>query len=154
MKTKANAEGTSEVFKEWIRVQAEFIREQSGKGVHVMEQPAPAQPPASEQEDDYEYEEEEEAEEVLDSESLACMTASEVNAFYQGRAKAKGVAEEGWRKRGSKPPGWSSHRRCGQSPRERCFLDALHPLWQARPQGAGLPRCKARAPGQGLLQLR
>ena len=67
MKTKANAEGTSEGLKEWIRVQAEFIREQSGKGLHVMEQPAPAQPPASEREDDDEYEEEDEAEEVLDS---------------------------------------------------------------------------------------
>ena len=30
MKTKANAEQTAESFREWIRVQAEFTREQSG----------------------------------------------------------------------------------------------------------------------------
>ena len=38
MKTKANAEQTAESLREWIRVQAEFIREQSGKGIHIVEQ--------------------------------------------------------------------------------------------------------------------
>ena len=39
MKTKANAEQTAESLREWIRVQTESIREQSGKGIHIIEQP-------------------------------------------------------------------------------------------------------------------
>ena len=39
MKTKANAEGSADGLKEWIRAQAELIRARSGKGTYIMEHP-------------------------------------------------------------------------------------------------------------------
>ena len=44
MKTKANAEETADNLRRWIRVQAQLIREQSGKGIHIVEQPRKISP--------------------------------------------------------------------------------------------------------------
>ena len=44
MKTKTIAEQTSDSLREWIRVQAGFVRNQSGRGVHIAEQPRKSGP--------------------------------------------------------------------------------------------------------------
>ena len=60
MKTKVNAEEITEGLKEWIRAQAEFIREPSSKAIHIVEQPR--QEPSPLQMDEHHPEEEDGAE--------------------------------------------------------------------------------------------
>ena len=82
MKAKVHAEKTSEDLREWIRLQAEFHRQEghADRGAHVVEcglgpNAHPSDEP--ELEDDAILE--------LDREVLAFMIAAEVNTFYKSR---------------------------------------------------------------------
>ena len=80
MKAKAHAEKTSEDLREWIRLQAEFHRQEghAGRGAHVVERGLEPNAHPSE-----EPELEDDAILELDPEVLAFMIAAGVNAFLQ-----------------------------------------------------------------------
>ena len=106
MKTKANAEETADSLRDRIRVRAEFICEQSCKGIHIIEQPRESGPlQQDERQDDQQQEYKDETqEEELDREVLSPMTAQAVMAFMKGRQARNGRKTKG-RGRGAGAPG-------------------------------------------------
>ena len=79
MLAKAHQESTPAALREWVRLQAEFERENpSRRAAHLVQSSA----------EDIEQRQQSDIEEELlelDAETLACMTAAEVNAFFKAR---------------------------------------------------------------------
>ena len=120
MNTKASAEDTADGLKDRIRAQSEFIREQSGKGVNIVEQPRQKPGPLPHQEQHHPEDEEDNSnddgtqEEDLDAEVFVMMTVSEVVAFGQG------LTAHGWMKNIKVPQHvepWSMHKTTGKHQR-------------------------------------
>ena len=105
MKTKATAAETAESSREGIRVQAEFILEQSGKGIHIIEQLRESGPlQHDDHQDDQQEDSDETQEEELDPQVMSMMRALEVMAFVKGRQARGGWKTKG-RGRGAGAPG-------------------------------------------------
>ena len=137
-------------------MQAEFIREQSGKGTHIVEQPW--QEPGPLRQDKHHPEEEDDVEtrgEELDGEALAMMTAPDVMAFVKGRQ-----ARVGWKTR--RPGVWRRGIRGAPAGRQRDWPRArgssgayeVGQLCKARTQGGRLQGAKARCKGKAMFQVR